>query len=664
MPVLLKRSLTLAAAFLLGAAVAFLFLQPQSIARPARDNNRAAAESWPEPATSNPRVEHVAGPAAGLPERTSLEVPASDPVTASQTEDAPLPTLIEPTKSMKVPGCVCNAFGEPLPNATVVAFPNVVLAYECLLNQADDSLATRQSRARQIHRLESIYRVEAKSDAAGSFELGLVLGWEYEITASKAGFCEDSNTLLVSAGVAPLKFDLLDQTNLALDVRLPDGSRPDVAKVHIEIASPPHWTWNQDLTWTPQENTFSLPPGQADISCRAGAHDQWQAEHVEIELRAQPAAASLTILLVEQVGVIATVYCAGGLNETLGVELWPKDEEDPIESWERRDVNQPPSDKLELVAGTGEYALFGVDEGEYWLLLLRHDRVVQCKSVSIRGGVTAFRVDLDPELGRGFVRVTVLDSENKPITPDYVSSTLIVGDQRYVGGDSEIDESSGTFRLWSPRPDLREGETLLTFSSREHGTLIAPYDRTAEQLTLRFGQSATLRVEFEGDAEVLRCLPIEVRIHRNGVYAASSGGNGACRQAKLACGQYSVEVCAKLEYSPGSYNDAFGNGFWETVTLLNQDVTLGPSGATLRVDVSRFAFLEVRLTPGQAETPRLIPLVKKASGDEIEISGAAEVGRLLFGPLPHGAYKLRDGDSEVDVFLTGNHVMDLPARSR
>jgi hypothetical protein len=494
----------------------------------------------------------VIGLLIGTSAATPPDVPVGDDVLpapafkqpAAEAAKAPEPV---PRLPGRISGSVQLASGGPLSGVEVVAVPAQAAPPSSGLT-LEDEIAEY---AAALERQDSMTR-RAVSDALGHYMLdGLDNELLYTLEARRAGFAIHA---VAQSGVpishhAPGKevnFTARESGTLKLDLRLPDGGQPERAWVTLQPEGQRGRTLWQ---WSPAELARAVHPGTWQVSARAGRHDEYSAEPVEVQL-SKGGFVEQTLKLVANPTIAGHVLAPGGLEglpttvelQRLGeggFERVPMDEGDgnprPARVWYDRPA----------------FRFQGLAPGEYRVILRHGGNEVNRREVTLAGAAAYVELALpepdrakflivhvsgpDGRLNRG-VRFTLRTQRGSGSSSSGSSTALARGDGEY----------------WIRRPADGDEHTRHTLSvtARGLGTRTIEIERDGPTtFSVQFIAPAFVTLEIVGFHEhaaretlLADCRPVGTARESFSSFHQEGLGEPVRRMGPLEPGEYLVEL--------------------------------------------------------------------------------------------------------------------------
>ena len=507
---------------------------------------------------------------------------------------------------------------------------------------------------------------EAVSDASGAYRFeGLPEGtWSIEaykrdyVVSAPGGSRHD-----VRPGTQ-LDFEAEPVLTLAVDVLMPDGTRPEEAVLKSQPAAENRAT---TFAWTPEQPVLRLTAGTYEISAEAGAlpSDRGGQEHElkskprTVELQAGVAPPALVFELTGRAGIRGHVTLAhDGVTGSQPQVLMR-----PLGVAERADLEAlAESDQNAYVGRAGDYAFLDLDPGRYVVGVRRNwsDAVSAHALVEVGASIVTCDLELPALDPSGYLAVSVTGSDGAPV------AGVDFGFRHSSNGSSS---SSGINAMRSPEglylitiPDRSrqayfssgaEGDTFtLTVRHARHGEKTIELARGQAELAVAFALAGRLEVIVAGHAG----SEYEGRIS---IELAKAGGEDQYFWWGDDSGLTTAGVRVFEAVDPGSYvlrmhlapEGGSRRNFGRSMAILSQELEVVSGPNVARMAIPPLYDVVVR-HPAATESTRL--RLSMPANRYFSQQGELENGVALFEDLPAGSYDLRSSNP------TGRMAIEVP----
>lgn len=397
-----------------------------------------------------------------------------------------------PRTTGEIWGTVWLSNGAPLADVRVVAAPRVPRAGR---GASDSEVAAARLAVLSGRRV-------ARSGADGRYRIeGLDAGLLYRLEASLPG--HDVQAALWQPSFFPVGAEVDFVAKLAelleLDLRLPDGSRPERAQVGIQddaemVRSTINWFW------TPGQPSRAFEPGRWRLQIRAGRDNEFAAPPVRFSVTAGEAPAPITVQLSATPGISGIVRMPpGALGLQPTVELLRETES----GFQHVRFQQPSRtsnpQRLWVHAGVAGFQFNDLAPGGYRIALFVSERLVEHRDVAI--SLEPVRVEFkapEPRIDDHIV-ARVLGPEG-PLA-DGVTFSIAISGGGTNSTSSVFPAIRGNGEYWMPRPVSPEPRAsyALQVTAGELGTRTTPFDPVQDrEIVIEFSHAASLSVGVDG----------------------------------------------------------------------------------------------------------------------------------------------------------------------
>lgn len=473
---------------------------------------------------------------APLPQPMETGAPAQSPKPPSDTPEpqAALPGEIWGTVELSGGGGLVGVEVSAMPatappDAAETSLEAEVAAYAARLER-EVRATTGPDGAYRLTGLDPAlrYTLEARRDG---YQIGVKAGAQESITHHAVGKAVD----FVAATTGTVR----------LDLRLPDGGLPERAWVTLQ----PEGNRSRTLwDWSPAKRTRVLQPGVWQVAARAGRHDEYAAEPVELRV-SQGGTAELTLTLAARPTIAGHVIVPRGLERlSATVELQRLGES----GFERVNVddgdeNPRPARNWYVLPA---FRFHGLEPGEYRVILHHASREVDRRDVTLSDAVAIVELALPEPDRAGYLIVQV----SGPDGPMNRGVSFVMRYQRRGGSDSGSASAlaRGDGEYWVRRPADADEDTRhwLEVKADQLGTRAIELERDgASTFHVQFSAPAFVTLEIEGfyehasrDSLLADCRPAGTAPRSYSMFHQPGVGERVRRLGPLEPGEYEVEL--------------------------------------------------------------------------------------------------------------------------
>lgn len=494
-------------------------------------------------------------------------------------------------------------------------------------------------------------RVEATTDATGEVRFEGLPPLRYQVYAVAEGYdvSRGGRHDPIEAGD---RVELLAKpvVTLALDVRLPDGTQPELGNVRAERAN-----HTRSYSWRPELPELRMEPGRHEISVSAEDHGA----KFTVELAEGVTPTLRRVDLQPRSGIRVTIRSSDGVLPELayvfiarlkpGTELGPSafanaehsEHVRPRRSAEMTQWDLPP----------GEYAVGCAFAWNHPPSPVVYERVVL-------GAALAETELLLPAFDEtNTVQVRVVDAAGEPVPEAQLGLKVVRGNSTHSGGATIVDTRDGIQRV--VRPTGSFDHAVLKVVHAEYGTYqveFGPDHAGVLEVVLR--HPARLRVTVPGmaaspyaDRLDVQLVPVEDRVHpATEISREVSAREGDTFAERLvAPGRYRLRLVLRRDR-------------WRVTTLSTQELELGSGEREYAVALP--ALYELRVTGPADSAGQTVQLTRRlrddGQGEQWTSAGRAtlpESGPVVLDGLPAGRYRvtLDGGTTSREINLPGDH---------
>ena len=285
---------------------------------------------WAKKATSTETGTDTEQAASGTETEANLELELEETDTDAGEETAPRPTgvreILERIPPVEIEtiydtisGRVIDRRGTPVAGvrieARVVGAPPSRASRAKAEDESEVVAIVRGSVAEHQYQNALLEVVETGSD--GRFEIGDLVAAPYSVSATKRGYAIESRRHSGNVEPGGRVIFIAEQSRwVDVDVRLPDGQRPESASISFTRGNN-----SQSKRWKPDAKRLSVPAGRYRVSASSGsrtrinplAGDDYRSDTQSIDLRRE-GAASLRFDMKAQIGIRGTVVRPEGVK--------------------------------------------------------------------------------------------------------------------------------------------------------------------------------------------------------------------------------------------------------------------------------------------------------------------------------------------------------------
>ncbi|MEM7205166.1 MAG: hypothetical protein AAF628_33235 [Planctomycetota bacterium] len=507
------------------------------------------------------------------------------------------------------------------------------------------------------------YRVRA--DREGRFQLsglpmanyslrGYAEGWVFE--SSPSGYVPATGTVVYLTGTRVREVDI--------DVRLPDGTQPEIAAVRAEIGDD-----TSTLEWRPDRPTVRLREGSGTLQARAGIVAlgsggtsppamQSDTQSCDADIR------QVTLQLQPNTGLWGELRDTWGANRGYQVRL--------IELGASRSLQDGLFDNPARSTSTrrATYHFDDLEPGTYGVAAMSRNRtVLHSQVVTVGDALTRHDLEIGEPDPANYIRATCIGPQGHMLSG-------VDFDYRYRSNDSSSSGSPSVKRspegaYWLAPRSMIPRDAKVDFDA-------LPADHTLELTAKhsRFGKKTVRLVPAQRSLEIRFAAPCQLEVQilgyetspiraklRIGVRQKKSGSDDHHRYGYFG-GSRSDQ--AKLTSTGRAVYDTLAPGTW-VVSLLAQHATEWGSGqgaiaqlevelgsGTRRVDLPIPALhdLEVHAPDLDPGARLMLQRVTDGSQHAVSMSRSGRLGpdrRIRWSNLPAGAYRVHGGRIAVPI---------------
>ena len=602
---------------------------------------------------------------------TSTEGPRrAAPVTLRSLLDA-LPDLPVARGKRSVAGNVLSVSGDPIPEATVYAYPPMPETR----NPYDRSIDIEE-RIRLIYQRERWFEDQqrtTKVNADGTFKLeGLTSGkwrftakaegWEFPHGQDGAGFIEIRGKPVVE---------------LSVDVRYRDGTRLDKALIIVETG--PRRSTRRE--WSARDRMIRVPKSttalRAELS-RAQEALSWKSDRVLVDLKDANAERPVTLTVTSQPlihGRVDRSQRRGARGQVYAFRNRPQTKEE----WQQRHFGRGKNSFDTHPRADGSYRIEGLSEGAWHVIyMVGNHKASDWQLVDVAGATRCDLVALPIDEAQ-FLRVHVIDAEGNALTDGLNFFAKILSANGGFSGSSlnaELDGESWLVRR--PQADHEDARCEFEVTSSQ-GTVVRDFALPREApLTLKFLPSARLKIQLVGPAASLERVSVQVAAGRRKIPLEHQSKGRWITKDRIQPGTY--EVSYGLSANPSYFAESIGPTKTIQVNAGEQDCVLQvPRICRLEVRVPGYSDGSVELVSveGHQKSARLseemasflafagnyevfCSRANRAAGQSITLSDDQTVTLTLAAPNALRVLRLhRDGSCQRAGLLKGDLVISV-----
>lgn len=605
----------------------------------------------PAPAPAPPRASRAAEQAAPLDAATKR---AADEALAAT------PAAATPQGTGVISGSVRTTDGRPIAGVQVVACPSAPAAWakEIEGKRWDDiPLDVRVARFVREQRWRETSKRIAESGADGRFSLSGVGDVDYQVWASSPDrdirAAPGMNTGRVRPG-ATLEFVASDAAQVAVDVRMPDGTQPATANLRANRTNT-----STGSNWSAAQPRMMLDPGTWRLTATAGDDGRFASKPVDVTVNGGGAAAPAPVVLQLEAlrGIVVRLHRPEGFGSS-APKFWcvaadgadPTD--DDIRAGERDrhewDLDEPRWDSSDRLVR------MGLAPGRYVVAASVLGGPLGRKYVQVDEGVVECDLDVPAPDASMFLdaRVTGPDGAAVPRATfewrfkapkesgSYSAKAVARGDGRYLVRVVQPGESPQSWsRTGKPDPSERTWTLAVTVDSL--GTrLVSANPQTDRSATVRFDAPGTLAVRVEGIAAADRSnFELLLGLKGEGRSTSVDVRDGAARFEQLSPGTYRLSLRAKSQV--GDHDDRS-----YAVEEREVQIASGDSACALTAP----ALTRVVVEGGKDCPDAFAHVTASGKSNEWEMVTLDGTGRADLGRMPPGEYTLSIRDKPEKTF--------------
>ena len=385
--------------------------------------------------------------------------------------------------------------------------------------QTDEDLLKYLRMVVRGHRRRRAEQRDARSGADGTFRLTGLADCSYYVETALDGYRIEARRADPSPAPpgSTLAFTAAPVIVTNVVVLLPDGSRPETARLRLEGRR------DRPVSrgWKPSRSEIVLTPGRWTLVAEAGLHKEFRSDPVEFEVAEGRPAPEVVLRCRARRGIRGKVVMPELERRTwrkiAAVRIAPGTKADPSRL-------QKPDRTADSFASREEYVLLDLEPGT-WLvgLLMDVTRVVVHMTVEVGDGLSTADLVVTPPDPSEYVDLTVLGPGGEPLERVEFRSRYVVETGRSSGPTRAQKIGPGRWRVWhhsKPTRYAEGGRYGIRASTRELGEKWIWYAREpALRLTIRFDRPAMLTATVQGyvgsgleGALVLRLAPAGERV--------------------------------------------------------------------------------------------------------------------------------------------------------
>jgi hypothetical protein len=410
-----------------------------------------------------------------------------------------VPTSVPASETGEIWGTVLREDAEPLAGVSIRATPHIPRREAADLSLEEEIAEYAASLARQ-----EAQSVTTRTDAAGRYRLsGLDAGLFYTLEASLPGHVvqqahRGGSPIIYHAVGKELHFIAKVALVVRLDLRLPDGSRPERAQIGIQrdvegSGSTSFWYWS------PAQPTRSFEPGDWRLLIRGGVHNEYTCEPVSIRVSTSEPPEDRTIQLHAVPTIHATVTVPQGIEGIRPTLEFQREIDGAFTRVEFPDHRRNP-ETISPFRGTGRVEYHDLEPGNYRLILALDGKELETRDLRVERGVRLEDFTV-PEPDPSDYLIVHVNGPAGPVT---------TGVQFHFTTEGRLGSSSGRVQAlnrgnglyWIPRTLIPESEgatyTLLVTAHELGKSNVQFSPRSIAPIHVSLGVATYLIVEILG----------------------------------------------------------------------------------------------------------------------------------------------------------------------
>lgn len=522
-----------------------------------------------------------------------------------------IPVIAPPRGAGAITGTILSKDGLPLAGASAYAFSQerggLAMALPRDPGQPGDPVSSVVELVNTQRRIVE-HRHHATTDANGEFVIeGLSERTLYSVTAYLEGWeiidrgirssrsfnwRESTQHGRLKRDVRPgeaVHFLAEPRVRLPIDVSMPDGSVPEVARVFYRRAGDGGHSGFRFGHWYPSRPYLLLEPGTWEVSARVGEDHEFTSSSQTVVLQADLASDLVTLEVKARTAISGRVLFTPGEAQTRAVVYFakaPAGPDDPVTTLLR-------TGQMKTAEHGRSYQFWYKDmvPGSYLIGVGRiRGEILEWRALDIEQGVVHFEELTVPPLRKGgYLALKVEGPDGSPL--DDVHVELV-----FAGGRSDASTRRGDGIFWVPVPgpgfvsqssgasrhvpaSVGAASTLtLRVTSIEYGQKTVTLDRRTPTVSVRFEEPGQLEViipDFAGS-------DFEERLRLRAYRLSDSGGRELKPLIRIAATR-DRQIFSGV--SPGECEVVFeiknNHGFWGPVASHRVTVRAGENSVTL-----------------------------------------------------------------------------------
>jgi hypothetical protein len=486
--------------------------------------------------------------------------------------------------------------------------------------------------------------VDAITDRSGAYELGGLVDENYYLQAFLEGHTVQpaGNVRVwdVPAG-STIDWNASVVVAVAVDVLLPDGSRPRQARIMCQSGRHTH-----SEQWSPEHPEIFVAPGNFTFTVSKGGDDQYSSESIKRTIAVDAPRELLTFQLVGRSGIRGWVRFVklDGFSHLVVHALRASGDKTPTPAQLRSNGKEAWIHSH----NNFEFSFLDLPSGRYFVAVgVREGAILAQAMVDVGDQIVKTELVVDQIDPADFVVLNVLGPDGKPMVVDDLSTSYRTENSSSSGGGAWARRSDGTYLVFHHAHDRDDGGFYgIEATSGKYGKQKVEYRRGAENsLKIQFHESATLTVDVAEYVATEHVGRVHVGLReKTGDRGSSSvsatkvpDAEGRAVLGPVQTGKYEVVLSVAL-------------GRNQYVPAASQKANLAAGENSARMTMPTLHPLVVRGTKGQRISLRR----ETENGTPFRVSQRCDDGgKATFGPLPAGRYSLRvdgaGGEMKVTV---------------